>query len=89
MPIVWRRQLLRLPMALQAEHRDWLAEMAVSDPSARRRRQAKVVALDLAELGIDVAGIERHLLRQGVHPAVAFEAARWAWSSNEDRSLAD
>jgi hypothetical protein len=88
MPVVWRRLLLRLPETLQAEHRDWLAETAVSDPSARRRRQAKLVALDLAELGVDDAGIERHLLRRGVHPAVAFEAARWAWS-NKEEGLAD
>jgi hypothetical protein len=79
-PLVWRRQLLRLPAALQIEHRDWVAALAAADPSARRRRQAKLVASDLRELGVDQTAIERHLLRQGAHPAVAYDAARWAWS---------
>ncbi len=79
-PLVWRRQLLRLPPALQAEHRDWVAALACSDPTARRRRQARLVATDLRELGVDQAAIERHLLRRGVHPAIAYDTARWAWS---------
>ena len=48
------------------------------------RRRARLVALDLRELGGDEACIERHLLRRAVHPAIAFEAARWAWSHDGD-----
>ncbi len=89
MPMLWRRLVVRLPFTLQIEHRDWLAEMAASDPSARRRRHAKLVALDLCELGVDAAAIERHLIRQGSHPAIAFEAARWAWTSEGEVDQAD
>jgi hypothetical protein len=87
--MLWRRLVVRLPFTLQIEHRDWLAEMAASDPSARRRRHAKLVALDLCELGVDAAAIERHLIRQGSHPAIAFEAARWAWTSEGEVDQAD
>jgi hypothetical protein len=80
LPHVARRQLLRLPIALQERHRQW--ETAEPEPteSVRLRRRARLVALDLRDLGVDDACIERHLLRRGVHPATAFEAARWAWS---------
>jgi GNAT superfamily N-acetyltransferase len=80
LPPVPRRHLLRLPVALQEHHRTW--ESGELDPgeAVRLRRRARLVALDLRDLGVDDACIERHLLRRGVHPATAFEAARWAWS---------
>jgi GNAT superfamily N-acetyltransferase len=89
LPPVPRRHLLRLPVALQEQHRAW--ESAELDPgeAVRLRRRARLVALDLRDLGVDDACIERHLLRRGVHPATAFEAARWVWSpeSELDRPL--
>lgn len=85
-PFVPRRLLMRLPLALQAEHRDWVAAVAVADVGTGRRR-ARLVALELADLGLDDACIERHLLRRGVHPASAFEAARWARNPEVDRML--
>jgi len=51
------------------------------DPNLIARRRAQLVALDFRELGVDPPAIERHLLRRGAHPAVAFDAARSAWSS--------
>lgn len=86
LPFVPRRLLLRLPLGLQAEHRDWVASVALADLGAGRRR-ARLVALELADLGLDDACIERHLLRRGVHPASAFEAARWARTPEVDRML--
>jgi hypothetical protein len=80
LPFVARRQLLRLPIALQERHREWEAAEPEPNESVRLRRRARLVALDLRDLGVDDACIERHLLRRGVHPATAFEAARWAWS---------
>ena len=82
------RRLLRLPLPLQEEHRVW-AEASVDHDGRIVRRRARLVALDLRELGMDDAGIERHLLRRGVHPATAFEAARWAWSAGaeDDRDV--
>ncbi len=86
-PPVPRRQLLRLPTVLQERHRAWEAAEPEPDEAVRLRRRARLVALDLRDLGVDDACIERHLLRRGVHPATAFEAARWAWSPEreEDR----
>jgi hypothetical protein len=81
-----RRLLLRLPVALQAEHRDWVAGLAVAESDTMRRR-ARLAALELADLGVDDACIERHLLRRGVHPASAFEAARWVRSPEVGRLL--
>ncbi len=92
-PPVAPRHLMRLPIALQEEHRSWMQCATGADPDAdhclRLRRRARLVALDLRDLGVDDAVIERHLLRRGVHPATAFEAARWAWSpeSAADRPL--
>jgi hypothetical protein len=90
LPRVLPRHLIRLPISLQEQHRAWVDAEARADESVRLRRQARLVALDLRELGVDDASIERHLLRRGVHPATAFEAARWAWSpeSEADRPLA-
>jgi hypothetical protein len=80
LPLVARHQLLRLPIALQAQHREWETAEPEPNESVRLRRRARLVALDLRDLGVDDACIERHLLRRGVHPATAFEAARWVWS---------
>jgi hypothetical protein len=90
LPRVMPRHLIRLPISLQEQHRAWVDAEAGAEESVRLRRQARLVALDLRELGVDDASIERHLLRRGVHPATAFEAARWAWSpeSEADRPLA-
>jgi hypothetical protein len=79
-PRVPRRQLLRLPTWLQERHRAWEDADPERDGAVRLRRRARLVALDLRDLGVEDAAIERHLLRRGVHPATAFEAARWAWS---------
>ena len=87
LPPVPRRQLLRLPTSLQERHREWETDEPKPAEAVRLRRRARLVALDLRDLGVDDACIERHLLRRGVHPATAFEAARWAWSpgGDEDR----
>jgi hypothetical protein len=89
LPRVAPRHLIRLPIALQEQHRAWVDAEGHADEGVRLRRQARLVALDLRELGVDDSSIERHLLRRGVHPATAFEAARWAWSpeSEADRPL--
>ena len=79
-PHIPRRQLLQLATELRERHRAWEVAEPATDEAVRLRRRARLVALDLRELGVDDASIERHLLRRGVHPAAAFEAARWAWS---------
>jgi hypothetical protein len=83
MPMVGRRHLLRLPHALQEEHRHLAVAAHDADQNALLRRRARLVALDFAELGLDEADVERQLLRRGVHPAQAFDAAHWACSGQE------
>ncbi len=89
LPPVPRRQLLRLPTSLQERHRAWETDEPEPTEAVRLRRRARLVALDLRDLGVDGACIERHLLLRGVHPATAFEAARWVWSPGGDDDLPD
>jgi len=82
-PTLPARLLLTLPLALQAAHRADGAGEPGAPESVRLRRRARLMALDLRELGVEDAVIERHLLRRGVHPATAFDAARWAWGPED------
>jgi len=79
LPPLQRRQILRLPPGLQAAHERWQeAELGVA-PGAEQRRRSRLLALSLVELGEDLDGTERQLLRWHHHPAVARDAAHWAW----------
>lgn len=80
-PPVPRRHVLRMPIELQEEHRGWQSIAATANDGLLLRRRARLLALDLRELDVDVASIELRLLRRGIHPATAFEAAHWAWSA--------
>ncbi len=73
-----RRQLMRLPLSLQARHRAWEAGRQGTPPADAWRRRARLLALDLAQLGEERQAIERHLARWGIHPALAADATRWA-----------
>ena len=75
-----RRHLLRLPTALQEQHRTWESARQRVPAFEAAARRARLLALDLAELGEDGERIERHLARWGVHPAMACDAASWARS---------
>lgn len=78
-PPLNRRQLQRLPAALQEQHRA-LQEADLRTPAADGlRRRGRQLALSLLELGEDVEAAERQLLRWRYHPAMAREAAAWAW----------
>jgi hypothetical protein len=83
-PPVPRRHLIRLPVGLQERHREWEAGEPQATVTAVIVRRTRLVALDLRLLGVDPPGIERHLQRRGVHPSLAYESARWAWSAAED-----
>jgi hypothetical protein len=83
LPRLAPRQLLRLPGHLQARHREWEDATSQADTSQLVQRRARLLALDLRELHLDATVIERHLLRRGVHPAMAFDAARWACSTGK------
>ena len=79
-PPLNRRQVMRLPASLQAEHQA-LQEANLRTPAVERlRRRGRQLALSLLELGEDLEAAERQLLRWRYHPALAREAAAWAWA---------
>jgi hypothetical protein len=79
LPPLNRRQLSRLPEPLQAEHRRWQEAESGAPAAEALTRRARRLALSLLELGEDLEAAERQLLRWRFHPALAREAARWAW----------
>lgn len=79
LPPLNRRQVVRLPERLQAEHDRWVeAEARVADLD-RMRRRSRRLALSLVELGEDLEATERALHRWRFHPSLARESALWAW----------
>lgn len=79
LPPLSRRQLQRLPESLQAEHEAWQSADRRTPDFERLQRRARRLALSLVELGEDLEQTERQLHRWRFHPALACEAARWAW----------
>lgn len=73
-----RAQVERLPEALQAEHVRWLARPTDRAGVEEMRERARRLALSLLELGEVPEACERQLHQWRFHPAVAFEAVRWA-----------
>jgi hypothetical protein len=79
LPPLNRRQLMRLPPSLQTEHERWQDAERVRPEVDRLRQRSRRLALSLLELGEDLEATERQLLRWRFHPALAREAAAWAW----------
>ena len=87
-PPLNRRQLIRLPDALQEAHARW-QEQQLRTPSVELlQRRARQLALSYLETGLDLDETERHLHRLGHHPAVAYEATRWA-AQRHEQALAE
>ena len=78
-PPINRRHVRRLPVSLQAEHDAWVEARLTEPPLAATRRNARRTALLLYGLGDDRPSVERALGSAGFHPAVARDAATWAW----------
>lgn len=78
-PPLTRRQVMRLPEALQVAHEELLAEHLRTPTVEHMRHRARQLALSLLELGEDLEAGEHQLLRWNFHPALAREAAEWAW----------
>jgi hypothetical protein len=85
LPPVNRRHVRRLPVALQARHRDWVTGQTADGPVELARRRARRIALTLLLEGETLDGVERALHRGGFHPALAHEAVRWA--RERDRAI--
>ncbi len=77
-PPLNRRQVLRLPESLQADHQHWQDHQLDTPPLERLRRRSRQLALTYLETGLDPDETERHLLGLGYHPALAYESTHWA-----------
>jgi len=78
-PPINRRHVRRLPISVQGEHDAWVRAHLAEPPLADARRNARRTALVMFGLGDDRAGVERALGTAGFEPAVARDAAGWAW----------
>jgi hypothetical protein len=79
-PPLARRHLNRLDPCSQEQHREWLLGESRADPAVTRLRwRARRLALGLVALGDDYATVELELLGWHLHPALASDAATWAW----------
>jgi hypothetical protein len=85
-PPINRRHVRSLPPSVQEEHAAWVAARLTETPLAAARRNARRTALLLAGLGESRPGLEYALGSAGFNPAVARDAAAWAW---EHLSAAD
>ncbi len=78
-PPLSQRQVNRLPPALQAAHQRWQTEQLQVPSGDRLRRRGRLLALSMIELGDDLDSAEHRLLEMRYHPALAHDAAGWAW----------
>ena len=78
-PPINRRHVRRLPPSLQQEHDTWVNARLAEPPLAATRRNARRAALLLLGLGDTRPEVEHTLGAAGFNPAVALEAAGWAW----------
>ncbi len=86
MPTLTRRQLLRVPERLRAAHDEEVERHQSARAPQDHKARARTLALSLLELGEDVHSAEKQLHRWRFHPAIAFDAVRWA---AEQHGLAD
>lgn len=87
-PPLNRRQLLRLPASMQEAHVQWQERQLQTPPVEMLRRRSRQLALSYLETGLEIEETERHLLRLGYHPSLAYEATRWAVDRHQ-RALAE
>lgn len=79
-PPLPRRLSIRLPRALRELHNEWIGDRRKGDDIGGLRNEARRWALALMDIGEDRETAEVHLHRWRVHPALAHEAAEWAWA---------
>ena len=78
-PPINRRHVRRLPPSAQEEHDTWVRAHLTEHPLAAARRNARRTALLLFGLGDSPPEVEHALGTAGFNPAVARDAAAWAW----------
>lgn len=79
-PPVNRRHIRRLPPSLQHEHDAWTHTRLAGAPVATARRNARRIALLLLGSGDSRPEVEQALGSTGFNPALARDAALWAWT---------
>ena len=62
----------------------WVEARLVDPPLAATRRNARRTALVMYGLGDDRPGVERALGSAAFHPAIACDAAAWAWEQLQE-----
>jgi hypothetical protein len=78
LPPLTRLHLARLPDCLQLEHMAWQEEALRAPRADEQRRRARRLALGLYQLGEDTTTVELQLHEWQFHPAMAYDAVRWA-----------
>lgn len=79
LPPINRRHVRRLPPSVQEEYAVWMTARLTEPPLAAVRRNARRTALLLMGLGDSSPDAEHALGAAGFNPALAREAAAWAW----------
>ena len=79
LPTLNRRQLQRLPAAVQRRHEIFMMAATAANGVDEQRRKARRLALGLIECGDGYDNAELQLGRWKFHPAMAADAVRWAW----------
>ncbi len=87
-PPLSQHQVARLPEALQTRHRAWQEHELCTPTAEQRANRARRLALSLLELGEDIESTERWLHRWKFHPALARQAAAWAWERHRQAAAA-
>ena len=78
LPPLNRRQVNRLPAALQEAHQRWVDGQLRAPDAEQQRQRARQLALSLLDMGEDAAATERQLTSWRFHPALCREAVAWA-----------
>jgi hypothetical protein len=73
-------QVGHLPAVLQDAHAHWQEGQQQVPSGELVRRRGRLLALSMFEMGEDWDGAEHRLLEMRYHPALAHDAASWAWA---------
>jgi hypothetical protein len=82
LPPLSRRQVVRLSAPQQEAHLRWQEDQLHEPSGEAQRRRGRQLALSLLELGEGLDSTERQLLHWNYHPALAGDAAEWAWEQH-------
>jgi len=64
-------------------HEEWQRSQLGGPPLDEVRHRARQLALSLVELGEESESVERQLQQWRFHPALASQAAAWAWQRHK------